>query len=349
MNNGVQTGALLDSLEGTAAYNNIVPFPLPENQEVALPTCAGSSAAPAPPKATTTATPKRFAKFAVGPVWGPAWIPTKLPGPTASESSGLDFVDLFDMPLPEVMARVDDAATFRMLGCTRGALHRVPAAAGSPAQPAPPAAININAMTRLRNAWIRNVSPVVALSVRNAIIADRIEKQRKAQALLDEQKAACAGLGSSSSSAASPVTCKAGGGGAAVKCRFVSAGHSQAAAATSPTHAAAPCGNGGGSERAEAFASAAPGASTSSFVSGAGSGAVGTNIAPPEAEQQQAASPATSVGAPSCTADSDMDVTSQRSSSSGAHCGGRRRGSRSRGLSGAGRQQGGQGGAASWI
>lgn len=351
-------------MEGTAAFNNIVPFPLPQDHDAPLSTgTAAVSAVPAPTTVKAAATTVRYAKVAVGPVWGPAWIPSKLPGPTADDSSGLDFIDLFDMPMPEVMARVDDAATFRMLGCAQGALHRVPAAAGSPAQPALPAAVNINALTRFRNAWIRNVSPVVAASVRDAMIADRADKKRKAQALLESQKAACVALGSPSATSPSPPapppspSSKTRGGSASIKCRFVSAGgggEQQAVASTST--ASAMCGS-GGNDSAEASASNAPASSASASSlssSAAGGGAVGNNTAAAAAEEQQQAaslSPSASVGVPSSTTDGDLDASQlpQRSSSSHGGCGGRRRGSRGRGLDGAGRQQDGQGSGASWI
>ncbi|KAG2443251.1 hypothetical protein HYH02_009324 [Chlamydomonas schloesseri] len=351
------SGAFQDSLEGTAAYNNIVPFPIPgQLQEPGRP--AGANATPQPnANAQPTHAPARYARFAVGPVWGPAWIPAKLPGPTAAESSGLDFIDLFDMPLPEVQARVGDAATFRMLGCTDGALARVPAAAtGSPAAPAP---VNINALTRFRNAWIRNVSPIVAVSVRDAMIADRAEKKRKAQALLESQKAACAALGSGASSPASPASSPpaspssktgAGGRAAGVRCRFVAA----ATAAGEQQQAAAACGS-----SSQSASSASP--------AEAGGGAVGASAESEQQQQQQqqASSPPAHVGAPSsCTvadAEDQLDASQlpqlQRSSpgasggGGGGDCARRRRGSRGRGLERAGRQpQGGQQqGGAAWI
>ncbi|KAG2424234.1 hypothetical protein HYH02_015219 [Chlamydomonas schloesseri] len=270
-----------------------------------------------------------------------SWVPSSLPGPPAEESSGLDFVDLVKTPLPEVQARLQDAATYMMLGCANGALQRVSAAAAA-ASP-----VNVRALTRFRNNVTRNLSPAVALSCSEAMQAAKAATKRRVQELLEQQRAASAAV--HGAGAAGPAATPAAAGIAAssvaqVPCRIIVA----PASAEQPLETPMPvlCGMGGEAESA-ADGAAAPvivvAADVSAVAAPSDHAAASYVAAPADSDAEHAAAPSATQGVPSSSGD-DLDALQQHMSEHLHHVvggggSGRRRGSRGRGLSGAGRLQ----------
>ncbi|KAG2427672.1 hypothetical protein HXX76_012321 [Chlamydomonas incerta] len=266
-----------------------------------------------------------------------SWVPSSLPGPSAEESSGLDFVDLVNTPRPEVQARLQDAATYLMLGCANGVLQPLSeaAAAASP--------VNVRALTRFRNNVTRNLSPAVAVACSDAMQAAKAATKRRVQELLEQQRAAMGAINGGGAGAASSSFAGSGAGNMAqVPCRFVVA----PASAEHPLETPVPalCVNDVDSAGDGAAAPVIVVAADVSAASAAAARAAAVVAAPAEAVDSAAErvlAPAPSHGAPSSSG-GDLDALQHQSEhhAVGGGGSGRRRGSRGRGLlSGAGRLQ----------
>eukprot|EP00198_Chlamydomonas_reinhardtii_P012838 XP_001702175.1 predicted protein [Chlamydomonas reinhardtii] len=216
-----------------------------------------------------------------------SWVPSLLPGPSAEESSGLDFVDLVKTPRAEVQARLQDASTYLMLGCANGVLPRSSSSTAT-------APVNVRALTRFRNNVTRNLSPAIAVSCSEAMQAAKAATKRRVQELLEQQRAATGAIGGSSGAGPGAIASSAV---SQVTCRFVVASASVEQPLETPLPALCVAGVAGEGAAAPVIVVAADVSAVSSP----------TEAAESAAQQQEAVAPSASHGAPSLSGD-DLDA-----------------------------------------